>query len=56
MPAWLSKFIEKWQSQSQATQWTIIGILSIALLLIVIPWRASADENNPLGIELHQTL
>jgi len=51
MPAWLSKFIEKWQSQSRATQWTIIGILSIALLLIVIPWRASADENNPLGIE-----
>ncbi|RPA57600.1 LysM domain-containing protein [Aerococcus agrisoli] len=51
MPAWLSKFIEKWQSQSRATQWTIIGILSIALLLIIIPWRASADENNPLGIE-----
>lgn len=52
MPAWLKDYIEKWQSQSSATRYTIIGIITIALVLVFIPWRASGDEGNPLGIQV----
>lgn len=52
MPAWLGEFIEKWQSQSRSTQFTVAGIVVAAIVLMIIPWRASAEEGNPLGVQV----
>lgn len=52
MPAWLGKFIEKWQAQSRSTQFTVVGIVIAAIVLMIIPWRASAEEGNPLGVQV----
>lgn len=52
MPAWLSEFIEKWQAQSRSTQFTVVGIVIAAIVLMIIPWRASAEEGNPLGVQV----
>ncbi|MFW3505661.1 LysM peptidoglycan-binding domain-containing protein [Aerococcus viridans] len=52
MPAWLGKFIEKWQAQSRSTQFTVVGIVIAAIVLMLIPWRASAEEGNPLGVQV----
>lgn len=52
MPAWLGKFIEKWQAQSRSTQFTVAGIVIAAIVLMIIPWRASAEEGNPLGVQV----
>lgn len=52
MPAWLGKFIEKWQAQSRSTQFTVVGIVTAAIVLMIIPWRASAEEGNPLGVQV----
>lgn len=52
MPAWLGEFIEKWQSQSRSTQLAVVGIVTAAIVLMIIPWRASAEEGNPLGIQV----
>lgn len=52
MPAWLGEFIEKWQAQSRSTQFTVVGIVIAAIVLMIIPWRASAEEGNPLGIQV----
>ncbi|MFV8291112.1 LysM peptidoglycan-binding domain-containing protein [Aerococcus viridans] len=52
MPAWLGEFIEKWQSQSRTTQFTVVGIVIAAVVLMIIPWRASAEEGNPLGVQV----
>ncbi len=52
MPEWLSEFIEKWHAQSRSTQYMVITIALVAALLVVIPWRASAEEGNPLGIQV----
>ncbi|WP_270371488.1 LysM peptidoglycan-binding domain-containing protein [Aerococcus urinaeequi] len=51
MPAWLGEFIEKWQAQSRSTQFTVVGIVIAAIVLMIIPWRASAEESNPLGVQ-----
>ena len=52
MPAWLGEFIEKWQAQSRSTQFTVVGIVIAAIVLMIIPWRASAEEGNPLGVQV----
>ena len=52
MPAWLGEFIEKWQAQSRSTQFTVVGIVIAAIVLMIIPWRASAEESNPLGVQV----
>ena len=52
MPAWLAEFIEKWQAQSRSTQFTVVGIVIAAIVLMIIPWRASAEEGNPLGVQV----
>mgnify|MGYP002511555038 CR=1 FL=1 len=52
MPAWLGEFIEKWQAQSRSTQFTGVGIVIAAIVLMIIPWRASAEEGNPLGVQV----
>ncbi|MER2292895.1 MAG: LysM domain-containing protein [Aerococcus urinaeequi] len=52
MPAWLGEFIEKWQAQSRSTQFTIVGVVIAAIVLMIIPWRASAEEGNPLGVQV----
>lgn len=52
MPAWLGKFIEKWQAQSRSTQFTVVGIVTAAIVLMIIPWRASAEEGNPLSVQV----
>lgn len=52
MPAWLGEFIEKWQAQSRSTQFTVVGIVTAAIVLMIIPWRASAEEGNPLGVQV----
>ncbi|MFE0442519.1 LysM peptidoglycan-binding domain-containing protein [Aerococcus sp. NPDC058936] len=52
MPAWLGEFIEKWQAQSRTTQFTVVGIVIAAIVLMIIPWRASAEEGNPLGVQV----
>lgn len=52
MPAWLGEFIEKWQAQSRLTQFTVVGIVIAAIVLMIIPWRASAEEGNPLGVQV----
>lgn len=53
MPAWLGEFIEKWQAQSRSTQFTVVGIVIAAIVLMIIPWRASAEEGNPLGVQVN---
>lgn len=52
MPAWLGEFIEKWQAQSRSTQFTVVGMVIAAIVLMIIPWRASAEEGNPLGVQV----
>ena len=52
MPAWLGEFIEKWQAQSRSTQFTVVGVVIAAIVLMIIPWRASAEEGNPLGVQV----
>ena len=52
MPAWLGEFIEKWQAKSRSTQFTVVGIVIAAIVLMIIPWRASAEESNPLGVQV----
>ncbi len=52
MPAWLGEFIEKWQAQSRSTQFTVVGIVIAAIVLMIIPWRASAEDGNPLGVQV----
>ncbi|MGY0836750.1 LysM peptidoglycan-binding domain-containing protein [Aerococcus urinaeequi] len=52
MPAWLGEFRDKWQAQSRSTQYTVVGILIAAIVLMIIPWRASAEEGNPLGVQV----
>ncbi|MGH2106818.1 LysM peptidoglycan-binding domain-containing protein [Aerococcus urinaeequi] len=52
MPAWLGEFIEKWQAQSRSTQFTVVGIVIAAIVLMIIPWRASTEEGNPLGVQV----
>lgn len=52
MPAWLGEFIEKWQAQSRSTQFTVVGIVIAAIVLMIIPRRASAEEGNPLGVQV----
>lgn len=52
MPAWLGEFIEKWQAQSRSTQFAVVGIVIAAIVLMIIPWRASAEEGNPLGVQV----
>ncbi|GMR70243.1 hypothetical protein NUITMVRA1_09190 [Aerococcus viridans] len=52
MPGWLGEFIEKWQAQSRTTQFTVVGIVIAAIVLMIIPWRASAEEGNPLGVQV----
>ncbi|WP_016896604.1 LysM peptidoglycan-binding domain-containing protein [Aerococcus viridans] len=52
MPTWLGEFIEKWQAQSRSTQFTVVGIVIAAIVLMIIPWRASAEEGNPLGVQV----
>ncbi|MFV8765339.1 LysM peptidoglycan-binding domain-containing protein [Aerococcus urinaeequi] len=52
MPAWLGEFIEKWQAQSRSTQFTVVGIVTAAIVLMIIPWRASAEEGNPLSVQV----
>ncbi|WCG38132.1 LysM domain-containing protein [Aerococcus urinaeequi] len=52
MPAWLGEFIEKWQAQSQSTRFTVVGVVIAAIVLMIIPWRASAEEGNPLGVQV----
>lgn len=52
MPAWLGEFIEKLQAQSRSTQFTVVGIVIAAIVLMIIPWRASAEEGNPLGVQV----
>lgn len=52
MPAWLGEFIEKWQAQSRSMQFTVVGIVIAAIVLMIIPWRASAEEGNPLGVQV----
>lgn len=52
MPAWLGKFIEKWQAQSRSTQFTVVGVVIAAIVLMIIPWRASAEEGNPLSVQV----
>ncbi|MGH2063890.1 LysM peptidoglycan-binding domain-containing protein [Aerococcus urinaeequi] len=52
MPAWLGEFIEKWHAQSRSTQFTVVGVVIAAIVLMIIPWRASAEEGNPLGVQV----
>jgi LysM repeat protein len=52
MPAWLGEFIEKWQAQSRSTQFTVVGVVIAAIVLMIIPWRTSAEEGNPLGVQV----
>ena len=52
MPAWLGEFIEKWQAQSRSTQFTVVGVVIAAIVLMIIPWRASAEEGNPIGVQV----
>lgn len=52
MPAWLGEFIEKWQAQSRSTRFTVVGVVIAAIVLMIIPWRASAEEGNPLGVQV----
>lgn len=52
MPVWLGEFIEKWQAQSRSTQFTVVGVVIAAIVLMIIPWRASAEEGNPLGVQV----
>lgn len=52
MPGWLGEFIEKWQAQSRTTQFTVVGIVIAAIVLMIIPWRASAEEGNPIGVQV----
>src|SRR5699024_12317019 len=54
---WLSVFIQKCQSHYRSSQFSVVSIVFAAIVLIIIPWRASTEESNPLVVQVDsQTL